>query len=601
MSLIRNHRFLTAFRLASSIMIGTAALLIVAGINLLPAAAVSAEPIQVPSGSITNVNISNFAFNPAVVTITVGSSVRWTNTTASTPHTSTSDTAGVWDSGTINGGGMFTVTFDAPGVYPYHCNFHSSMHGTIVVIQPPVSVDIAGPTDGLTNTVYTFTATVSPLTTTQPIAFMWQATGQSPITHTSGLSDSMAFTWPTTGTQAITVTAMNISGTVASSHLITISAPSVIMQPPTSVDIAGPTDGLTNTAYTFTATVSPLTATQPITFVWQATGQLPITDTGGLSDMAAFTWPTTGAQAITVTAMNISGTVESSHLITISAPSMIIQPPTSVDIAGPTDGSTNTAYTFTATVSPLTTTQPITFMWQATGQSPITHTSGLSDSMAFTWPTTGTQLITVTAMNISGTVASSQLITISTPSVIIQPPVSVNVAGPSEGSINMAYTFTATVSPLTTTQPITFMWQATGQSPITHTSGLSDSMAFTWSGIGPQLITVTAMNAGGAVTNTHVITVFPPADVSIIDFAFEPQVLTVTVGSTVTWINNGGMAHTTTSDTGLWDSGSLAPGDLFSQTFNAPGSYPYHCSIHGFAMSGVIVVTTQIYLPLVMK
>jgi hypothetical protein len=83
---------------------------------------------------------------------------------------------------------------------------------------------------------------------------------------------------------------------------------------------------------------------------------------------------------------------------------------------------------------------------------------------------------------------------------------SVTINGPTYGYLNTDYTFAATVSPITATTPITYVWQATGQSPITHTGGLSDAVTFNWAFFGTQTITVTASNGGGVVTSTHVIT-----------------------------------------------------------------------------------------------
>jgi plastocyanin len=50
-------------------------------------------------------------------------------------HTSTSDTSGLWNSGTIAGnGGTFSFTFNlAPGTYNYHCSIHAFMQGSITV------------------------------------------------------------------------------------------------------------------------------------------------------------------------------------------------------------------------------------------------------------------------------------------------------------------------------------------------------------------------------------------------------------------------------------------------------------------------------------
>ncbi len=92
----------------------------------------------------------------------------------------------------------------------------------LYVAGQPTTVTIGGPTAGMVNTTYTFTATVSPVTATLPITYVWQAIEQPPITSTSGLSHTIPFTWNTTGTKAITVTAMNTQGTATGTHVITI-------------------------------------------------------------------------------------------------------------------------------------------------------------------------------------------------------------------------------------------------------------------------------------------------------------------------------------------------------------------------------------------
>ena len=84
----------------------------------------------------------------------------------------------------------------------------------------------------------------------------------------------------------------------------------------------------------------------------------------------------------------------------------------------------------------------------------------------------------------------------------------------------------------------------------------------------------------------------PSAAITIQDFSFSPAMLTVKVGTTVTWTNNGPSAHTTVSDKGVWTSGTLAApgggggygggsaGGTFSFTFTTPGTFGYHCAIH---------------------
>ena len=78
------------------------------------------------------VSIIDNAFVPQHDTIIAGESVRWTNNGA-VQHTSTSDGKSMWDSGTLDPGESFTFRFDTPGSYPYHCEFHPSMTGTILV------------------------------------------------------------------------------------------------------------------------------------------------------------------------------------------------------------------------------------------------------------------------------------------------------------------------------------------------------------------------------------------------------------------------------------------------------------------------------------
>ena len=77
--------------------------------------------------------------------------------------------------------------------------------------------------------------------------------------------------------------------------------------------------------------------------------------------------------------------------------------------------------------------------------------------------------------------------------------------------------------------------------------------------------------------------------VAIKGMDFHPSTVTVAPGSTVIWTNDDSFAHSTTSDTKLWDSGLLDPGKSFSRTFDKAGTYPYHCAIHRF-MTGTVVV-----------
>ena len=79
------------------------------------------------------------------------------------------------------------------------------------------------------------------------------------------------------------------------------------------------------------------------------------------------------------------------------------------------------------------------------------------------------------------------------------------------------------------------------------------------------------------------------ASVTIKDFEFTPATVTITVGGTVKWTNDGPSAHTVSADDGSFDSGDLSQGKTFSHTFQSAGTFAYHCGIHPFMKASVVV------------
>jgi plastocyanin len=79
--------------------------------------------------------------------------------------------------------------------------------------------------------------------------------------------------------------------------------------------------------------------------------------------------------------------------------------------------------------------------------------------------------------------------------------------------------------------------------------------------------------------------------VSIQDFFFSPANVSVPAGTTVTWVNEGNVPHTVTSDDGQFDSGVLMPGDSYTVMFKGQGTITYHCAIHP-SMTGSVSVGT---------
>lgn len=83
--------------------------------------------------------------------------------------------------------------------------------------------------------------------------------------------------------------------------------------------------------------------------------------------------------------------------------------------------------------------------------------------------------------------------------------------------------------------------------------------------------------------------------VAIVNYGFYPSSLTVSAGTTVTWVNMDFVQHTVTSGSGrsptsLFDSHELYHMQSFSYTFGATGTYTYYCDVHP-EMVGTVVVT----------
>lgn len=116
-----------------------------AALALIGAALLAAAPARA-GGTEHAVEIVDFAFSPATLTITAGDTVTWTNGDA-VVHTATS-TAGAFDSGDLAMGESYSFTFTEPGTYDYLCTPHPSMTGRIVVLAAAATPAPASPAPG---------------------------------------------------------------------------------------------------------------------------------------------------------------------------------------------------------------------------------------------------------------------------------------------------------------------------------------------------------------------------------------------------------------------------------------------------------------------
>lgn len=78
--------------------------------------------------------------------------------------------------------------------------------------------------------------------------------------------------------------------------------------------------------------------------------------------------------------------------------------------------------------------------------------------------------------------------------------------------------------------------------------------------------------------------------ITVTSYEFTPAVRTVALGMQVTWVFQGSTPHSTVSRQGFWASPLHNGGEIFGETFNGAGSYPYFCQPHESFMQGAIRV-----------
>lgn len=222
-----------------------------------------------------------------------------------------------WAAGAANYGIKLKPADSSTGSAAFEAFPNTNRARLIITYGPPpcyaaASVTIGGATQGITDTQYTFNASILPVTATLPITYTWQATEQSAI---SGQQSAVTYTWATTGTKTITVTASNCDSSVVDTHQIVINAPAPACPVPlTGLSVSGPSQGVIDMAYTFTAQATPSGATKPVVYTWEADEQPP---SSGGQVIKSYTWTAPGVKHITVTAQNCGGTFVQHHWIDV--------------------------------------------------------------------------------------------------------------------------------------------------------------------------------------------------------------------------------------------------------------------------------------------
>jgi plastocyanin len=94
---------------------------------------------------------------------------------------------------------------------------------------------------------------------------------------------------------------------------------------------------------------------------------------------------------------------------------------------------------------------------------------------------------------------------------------------------------------------------------------------------------------GSRASAAHAAAADTGAVVTMRTLQFSPARLRVPAGTRVEWHNEDPLDHTVTAADGSWDSGSIAPGTMWSRVFETPGTYQIVCTPHPFMKMEVIV------------
>jgi plastocyanin len=105
----------------------------------------------------------------------------------------------------------------------------------------------------------------------------------------------------------------------------------------------------------------------------------------------------------------------------------------------------------------------------------------------------------------------------------------------------------------------------------------------------PMTPTPTPTTATPPATSISATVSIPVGAASLGSGAYVASPVTIAPGGTVRWTNDDTIAHTTTSNTAVWNSGNVSPGAHFDVTFPTAGTFAYHCAIHS-GMTGTVIV-----------
>jgi plastocyanin len=525
-----------------------------------------------------DVSIVDRVYRPATIEVGVGATVSFVNND-DRAHTVTA-TDRSWDSGIFDTGGSYRRTFDAPGTFPYFCIIHPDMRGEVLVVSasggpppppqppPPVTTTTStappAPPTGAGINIVDFEFDPATRTVAAGSTVTWTNQGAAPHTVAAddgsfgsgflSTGDTYRKTFLSPGSFSYFCTLHpGMRGTVVVTGGTSGGEPA---PPPSEPPPTGASPGPSPAGNSSRSGISIVdnafsprsrTITAGTTLVWTNDGALPHTvtardasfDSGFLTPGGTFrqTFASPGVFGYLCTIHpGMAGTIT-----VVGGSAAIASSPPPDPVAG-------------VPATPLPEgSASITII--DNNFEPGTHDVSIGDVV--TWVNAGELPHTVTAGD--GSFDSGFLMTGEGYSITASSPGRIDyfctIHPGMVGAINV------------------------GATDAVGAVGVSDAAAGSMTTSDPPAQEGDASRGEGV-------------GVRIIDLDYEPRTLTIDVGTTVRWENEGALPHTVTATNAAYDSGIMAPGASYERTFDQAGTFSYLCTLHP-GMVGVVEVEAR--------
>ena len=583
----------------------------------------SPPPTDTAPPTTATVSLANDTFTSRAVTIAVGGTVIWTNNDGGA-HTVTASDAS-FDSGLMAGGATFQRPFTAAGTYPYVCDLHSNMTGTVVVVA----------TNG----------TPPPVT---PPPTTPQATTPTPASAPASAAVSIAndLFAPTTVTVAAggTVTWTNNDARL---HNVAAGDSSWVSE------IMAKSGGTHQRTFATPGTHAYICSLHP-----EMTGTVIVVDAAGNAPPPASSPPATQPPATTpaaatpppATTPRSGGTPAALPMLAqVAMANDLFAPPTiTVAVGGTVRWLNNDTRPHTVTAADKSVDSGIMAKgatyertFPTAGTYPYVcdlHSNMTGTVIAATNPTAAAAAAASVAATPSRKKTPTTTTTTTTTTTKKTPAKAAGAAAPASSSVSMkGSVFTPKSVTIRPGGKVTWINDDSVVHTVTADDGSFDSgviatggrhehtyakagtygykcsyhpgmegtvvVATTTGSAGAAKATRTTAPVASARISTAAATAFPTpaasqakgsrainASVEMRDNLFAPANVTVPVGSTGTFTNTGKLPHTATAADKSFDSKIVAPGGKWSTTFTKTGTFKYDCIIHP-GMTGSVTVT----------